>query len=666
MDDFNSLESLYTHLEDNASDYRCRHSIGDLFQKLRDSFKKKGEAAKANLAQQEIDFFSFRLEKGEALPMWEMPDQNGKLVRFPSYHNFSDDEYKYLIKRFENGRNPVLKARYAHILWCSPKKHAKYAKAAVDAYLELINVYEQKDKDNPREHFGRNVLDVVKNAYSLSYQVKYRSEQLKSEIKRLILKFNFESCSAFALRASLIRLMLEARRRFSKADFTGFQDICWKTALALSEANNIHGAIKMVNLGERIDEKLGTKTHEWILKRAQSYELLMSRRKKGDLAIPDFCLRAIEEYKKAGKKGKVSELEKKYVEVKSSGKLQEFGAEIDVTETVQKYKHFANQLAEKGPDVIIGFLMYNKSVLPTRKALKKEVEEQNREYVFRRLAGVSVIDNRGHQAEHFSTEEREAYDILEQYLRSIQVEKSVLIDAIFQVAIGQNKLSAEDLLNFLAEHSWFGKSLPRTSPTGERIEYNWLSLIAPALNEYFVQMDRYFINPANQPSFVLSIDSLTLKIEGLVRDLCKICGVSTFYQTRDSKGRNIVREKDIHALLYEDKVRQLFDEDELLFFRFLLVEKAGYNLRHKVAHALMHFHEYSGMYMYLLIIALLKLGKYDLVRKTDQIVGNRRQKIFHRNTCKYTKKLGTKSKLRFGSREMALKNGYRPCNVCRP
>jgi len=49
------------------------------------------------------------------------------------------------------------------------------------------------------------------------------------------------------------------------------------------------------------------------------------------------------------------------------------------------------------------------------------------------------------------------------------------------------------------------------------------------------------------------------------------------------------------------------------FLKFLLVEKAGYNLRHKVAHSLMLFQEYNINYMHLLILAILKLGKYDFV-----------------------------------------------------
>lgn len=666
MSDFDNLGSLYEHLEQNAASYKYPHNIGVLFQKLRDSFHKNSETEKAKVAQWEVDFFNFRLEKGEARTMWEMTDEKGKHIAYPDYQNFDEGKYKYLIERLENTSGPLLKARYAHILWCSPRKHAKYAKAAVDAYLKLINIYEQKDKDAPAEHFGLDVLRIMQNAYSLGCQIKYRTDNIKSEIKRLILNFNFKSRSSFALRANLIKLMLEARKRFPKEDFTGFQDICWKAALSLTKANNIHAAIDMLNLGEKTDEKVVTETHNWILKRAKLYELLMSQRKEGDLAIPEFCLCALEEYKKIDNKAKISELEKKYNELKSSVKLQEFGGEIDLTETILKYNNFANQLAERKPEEIIQFLMLNKSLLPAYNDLQKQVKEQNKKYVFQSLAATSVIDNRGHQAEHFSVEEKEYHNLLQQYSWSIELNKKFLMDAVFCAAIRQNKLSAENFLEFLSKHSWFGKTLCHKTPTGKKIEYNWLNLIAPALNEYFLQMHYYFTNPINQPNIVLCIDSLTLKMEGLLRDLCQICGVSTFYQTKDGKGRNVVREKDIHALLYEDKIKQLFDKDDLLLFRFLLVEKAGYNLRHRVAHALMYFQEYSVVYMHLLIIALLRLGRYDFVEQKDKIVGNKKRKVFHRGTCKYVKMLGTNNKVQFDSNKAAVNSGYNPCTICKP
>jgi micrococcal nuclease len=47
-------------------------------------------------------------------------------------------------------------------------------------------------------------------------------------------------------------------------------------------------------------------------------------------------------------------------------------------------------------------------------------------------------------------------------------------------------------------------------------------------------------------------------------------------------------------------------------------------------------------------------------------VGNRRSKVFHRSDCKWAKEISPANRMEFGSREEAVKAGYRPCRVCRP
>jgi hypothetical protein len=174
-------------------------------------------------------------------------------------------------------------------------------------------------------------------------------------------------------------------------------------------------------------------------------------------------------------------------------------------------------------------------------------------------------------------------------------------------------------MDFLETNSWYGKNITKNAPSNQTITYNWLNLIAPSINEYFIQMQVHFSQPEYPPDFVLAMDSLTLKIEGLVRDICIFSGVTTFYQTNDKQGRNIVKEKDINWLLREEPIKTLFDEDDLLFFKYVLIEKAGINLRHKIAHCLMSYSEYNILNMHLLILVLFKIGRYDFV-KSDEIV----------------------------------------------
>ena len=79
---------------------------------------------------------------------------------------------------------------------------------ALDSYLKLIKIYETKDKKEPQKHYGLEVLGAAQNGYSIASQIKYKVDKIKSELRRLVNTFNFESSSSYALRANLIELML--------------------------------------------------------------------------------------------------------------------------------------------------------------------------------------------------------------------------------------------------------------------------------------------------------------------------------------------------------------------------------------------------------------------------------------------------------------------------
>ncbi|MGI9952491.1 thermonuclease family protein [Moorellaceae bacterium AZ2] len=45
-------------------------------------------------------------------------------------------------------------------------------------------------------------------------------------------------------------------------------------------------------------------------------------------------------------------------------------------------------------------------------------------------------------------------------------------------------------------------------------------------------------------------------------------------------------------------------------------------------------------------------------------IGNSRSKVFHLPTCEWAQKIAPQNRVEFGSREEAIKAGYRPCKVC--
>lgn len=284
-----------------------------------------------------------------------------------------------------------------------------------------------------------------------------------------------------------------------------------------------------------------------------------------------------------------------------------------------EYRKYADELSNRDSFTIIHNLITDKGLLPTYDEMEKLANEKNKNNFLSSITNSSIIDRNGNTAQYFSDEEESKYfEILQGYNFSLQISKNNLIREIFFSSIKKKKLTSNSILEYLNKYSWLGKELKMESSGSRTQTYCWLALIAPSLNEYFVNLEFYLRNPVNYPNFILCIDSLSLKIEGMLRDICEFKGVTTYEFRIDKKGRTVSQEKDIHKLLYEEEITELIDKDDLLFFKFLLIEKAGYNLRHKVAHSLMTFYEYNIHYMNLLIMAVLKFGKYDFVPSNEE------------------------------------------------
>ncbi len=586
METFDSLDSIYSYLEEKADQYKYPTQIGDLFQRIRDKMHAANLVAEAESAQWEIEFWHFVLAEGKLKPTFTGTDGKGDPFEFPNLKEFDDKTYVYLAKRLEDSTNPVTRARYANILWNSPRKHTKFAATAVDAYLDLIPVYEASDKASPKEHMGLDVLHTMKNVYFISKQANYKVDDVRTLLKKLVLDFNPDSSSSFALRFQLITLML--KEKFPKEDFQGIPALCWNLFNALAASGNLHGGIDVLDLGEKVDSRIGSTTHSWRKEIAVSYETLMKEAEKGDNpASVTFAQRALENFKLAKDNAKVAELEAKFAELKTSIKLTEFSTEIDLADHIRRCKSIADKIAAEPPSEIVKILMHDKNLLPKHDEVEKLAGEHAKLAVFQHFVPTEIIDQSGNVAQHFTEEDEKKYfEILQEFNFELQFDKLHLINEIFLAGIRAEKLSTDAFMAYLRANSWYGKPIQRQVPNGKTVEYNWLNLLAPSIHEFFLQLNYAIANSSNEPNLVLAIDSLTLKLEGLFRDLCRFSGVTTFYMTKDSKGRTVSREKDIHALLYEDKVAELFDKDDLLFLKFLLVEKSGFNLRHRVAHSL--------------------------------------------------------------------------------
>ena len=615
--DFNNLESLYKHIESKIITKYDVYGIKDLLKAFRDRMRDANKLDEANKARLEMDFVSFVVEEGEIGPdtQWY---ENGQVSVHPHVDLFDEAAYEYLIARLGATNHPRLKAQYAQILWCSSKKHKKYAEIAIDSYLELVSVYEREfdSKDKGDKHsFAEEISEVIINAYSIARQINDRVEELKAELKMLIQKFSSETpfCAA-----DLIEFMLKHRKGFTKEDFVGLEDFCRQKAE--SSESDSWTAIKFLALGKRIDEKLDKQSYDWVRRIAQHHENRMKQVETAPLVALGFCMEAIKCYQQIGDDKKVAELQQRYSEFRVSVEFSSSETAVDVTEIVKACKDSAKQFVEHcTSDDIIRHFISGKGLLPTYQQIEESVKEQVKKSPTAHLLPKVIHDQRGNPTQHFnSVEEKQYFDILDGYKRQLYLYNLHLIREVFFEAILAKKLSFKILMDFITKHCWYGKEITGQFPNNQIVRFNWIDLIGPALNEYFRQINYYFEDcTANVPNFVLSLDSLTLKIEGLFRHLCQLTDVVTSKQKPDKSKRTIVHEKDITALLHDDAIKKRLDQDDMLFFKFLLIEPWGFNLRHNIAHCLMSSEAYHLDCMHLVILALLRLGKYDFTQDTD-------------------------------------------------
>lgn len=219
---------------------------------------------------------------------------------------------------FEGVLNPALKARYSHVLWCTAEtKHGNYARAAVDAYLELSRILEQKERQNSSGFFGFHLLCALQNAASLAYQCKYRLEKVLSDCGNLIVSLDFANPASFNLRRGLMGFLLERKRQNDNSSFIGFEDVCWKVYQDLLASGKVEAALEAIELGEKVEKRLGLKTREWVTERAECYEKLMNVYHNTPNELM-YCQDALQVYKEAKQCAKTRELEEKGLSNESS------------------------------------------------------------------------------------------------------------------------------------------------------------------------------------------------------------------------------------------------------------------------------------------------------------------------------------------------------------
>ena len=600
------INDLYRYLDENALILARKRDIKNLLVAFRN---KTTDDKEKEIAQWELEAFLFDLKgKGVFSYAYSPGSSAGDYQKYPSTTDFKDQSAAYLLSRAQSIIHPFLQARYYHLLWRSPVgvKNKDYATLSAQAYFICIDLYLAKFETDQEEDNLSKVCDIFETLVLLVAEIKEKVAEIKQLANRLL--YNCEIIP-FWIKHSILNCMLEAKSIFKPDDFTGCLPLLeqaysqmdedsglWifsyiKTCLIIARKTKSDVKIWFERLGDLLSAKADSETNperNWL---------------KNDLYTS-----SLEAYKNSGNIGKRKAIEQAIFELKPLITLPSIGIrktkkEIKDLEFRNKFiKSSCEALLKEDPDIVYDGLIQGWYYPPL--AHFRNVA-QEKKYAYEDLFTLVEYDRNKNVRKRSETHTSRKFNDL--YHHAVEEVTLQYFYYVFVPGIQSGHLTYENFLGHLRKHTWLGKPYLKRDMGGNEITVDWIMLITPAIVEYFIQVQSWQWGNSYFPNFILCIDSLTLKMEGMLRNFSEQMTISTTVA-----GKSGTQEAYVHNVLENPAVIKHFDEDDLQFFKYLFTNEGGTNLRNNVAHCFYHFYDYNLDKMHLLLAALIKIAKFQV------------------------------------------------------
>lgn len=599
------LIKLYDNLETKILE---PEQDDEVYQQIVDLLSKSEDEAEKRILEWEALVFGFMIQEGKVMPMYSMTQKDGTEWGYPNYSIFTDEIYTYLKGRLVELQNPYLRARYNHILWQSPEKNQNYAREAIDAYIEIIE--SEKKREFGVENYEWRIVSFIENVFPLLFQVNYKV----AVILEMMDYFLFgDSDFKISWKVNLLELLMTTKG-VPKEHLIRYETLCVEIyEVQMGEGNEYFHIERTCKIGTKLAQRSGKEVRIWKNRLGRMFEAWAISRLTDQSAMISLEMyrRALIAYQGAGNELKVEAMRLKYAEMRDRLQLDKIC--IPCPEETQQVlldfnEKFTRFVLDSGD--VWGVLLTSDKIFPGISRLKEEINKRGTD--FTEFAVTLEFDGNRNLSQPYENEEvKLKRKLVREFGFAVNFMTLPLLNQIFRMGISENIITYESLVTFLKEQTWLGQIVTETDPEGKSVEYNWVSVLAPALYEFFFQARAILKSGSCFNNYILIIDSLTLKFEGALRDFTSLCGSMTVTSKKEG-----IREMYIEELMQEPSFRHFFDEDDQILFEYVFTNK-GLNLRNQIAHCFFKFHDYSVAYIYLLIMCFLRLGKYRVKNGDD-------------------------------------------------
>lgn len=636
----NTLEKYLKKIDESSYDCKDVHTINSEFQQVCKQLFEEGKRDIAAIADIDRQVFSVQKsfdkkkdnEKGIINGLsWQMSGtqtlEDGSQVPlyWPDVTKYTQQDFEYFEKRYNDCKNLYAKTEYGLMVYFGEKtatsRHNDFKRQLCNELFQLSKEYHAKaNKSGEKNHYVLHFFQSLRMAFGVA-----EKSNLEPELTNII-QYIFETHQNWDItKDGTLRILLDLSGLLS--DYFGlsnklidFQKIVNKNLEGAEELEKTYlwGAMYTIDRNIAIEQKRNKPVADLLKYKARLYEKLATEAEsKSNLACVSFAENALRIYQQIKLPDDICRLEKYYSELRGKFRLSEIRQELPKEHVDYMNERILKAVADNNERGII-YHFITSPWYDSIQNIKDRSIEMSKQSVLLSMLPTSIMDKFGNTVDVFYTdEEKEKFNFWNSYTFNFQIGTQTML-RFFIEAYKARKLSYSSVISHL-ESTWFNEVIVRNYH-GQAVDVKPIDTLKPGLKRLFEELDSFFVDNTYQCDFVTVTDSLTLKVEGLLRYFCEKIGIATF-KTRQKGSDRLVMEKLLDDLLADiahqpplkPEQKTNFDEEDRILIKYVLAEKAGLNLRNAIAHSLMDVFEYSFEHVVVLFCIIIKLSKYKFI-----------------------------------------------------
>lgn len=596
-----------------------REVVKDVLEKHHEILKSDGEISyKYFLLESENIHISKSVSTGFS-PMMSGTKKNEKgqdvETIWPDYQAYDQTSHDYFFDRFKNSTNKFLKCNYGLTVYIGGNlKHNRDKHDLVQSLFDVAQHTLKVNRDSKRTYKDFFIVsDFLRNAFDLA--AKYKIMSKVDDIIKFV-RAQFDSLTPnddeyYTFFYLLTDLYTEHKKDIDKLlDVRDFINKIESDSQLLSQEEDFSGALILARKGLIIVEKYNNIPNKaWQKRIGKLLELVGDKEiERGNKFGCTNYQQAGEYYKAAGESMLEKAVISKYEFTRGRVELGLVSSNLSNSE-VDDLENWIDSLVDKKNPVLIFSLWTLRTNITPINDIWTNVENAPDSFLDR--ISSHTINKFGDISEKYDTDsQNKVFKFWQEFIFSFQLSSKIAFRTTVK-AIKMEVISGEDLIGFLRS-TWLNEPIIRMYQ-GNEVSIVPNDIIVPAVSHFFNAFKEFALGNKNTrlQDFVTPIDSMTLKIETILRYALERMGFNTTVLAKSSNGFLVSKYKTLGQIFRELEEGGLFDEMDMTMFRFLFVIPEQNNYRNDIAHGVFDLHQYNPRTGLVILGAIVRLAMMD-------------------------------------------------------